>query len=73
MRAGGDGTCAGTEGKDERMDEDEDEDEEDAERRRADLKGGFIKGQWTREEDDQVPSFFCSSLKCAHDRHAEAE
>ena len=55
------------------MDEDEDEDEEDAERRRADLKGGFIKGQWTREEDDKVPSFFCSSLKCAHDRHAEAE
>ena len=40
------------------MDEDEDEDEEDAERRRADLKGGFIKGRWTREEDDKVPSFF---------------
>ena len=55
------------------MDEDEDEDEEDAERRRADLKGGFIKGRWTREEDDEVPSLFCSSLKCAPDRHAEAE
>jgi hypothetical protein len=58
MRAGGDGTCAGTEEKEERMDEDEDEDEEDAERRRADLKGGFIKGQWTREEDDKVLFFF---------------
>ena len=55
------------------MDEDEDEDEEDAERRRADLTGGFIKGRWTREEDAKVPSFFCSSLKCAPDRHAEAD
>ena len=42
--------------KQECMDEDEDEDEDDAEKRRADLKGGFIKGQWTREEDDKVPS-----------------
>ena len=54
------------------MDEDEDEDEEDAEKHRADLKGGFIKGQWTREEDDKVPFFF-SSLKCAHERCAKAD
>ncbi len=37
------------------MDEDEDVFDEDPGKRRAVLKLGFIKGQWTREEDDKVP------------------
>ena len=43
-------------GKNEDMDEDEDEDEENwcQDKRRSALKGGFIKGQWTREEDEKV-------------------
>ena len=47
--------------KNEQMDEDEeDEDDGDDEKRRADLKCRFIKGKWTREEDEKVnfPSFF---------------
>ena len=50
--------CADVAVKNEDMDEGEED--EDDETRRADLKGGFIKGQWTRDEDEKVtfPLFF---------------
>ena len=39
------------------FDEDDEEEEGSEEKRRADLKGGFIKGQWTREEDEKVIAY----------------
>ena len=42
---------------DEDGDEDGDEEEGDDEKRRAELKGGFIKGQWTRDEDEKVIAY----------------
>ena len=43
--------------KEEEGDEDGDEEEGDDEKRRAELKGGFIKGQWTRDEDEKVIAY----------------
>ncbi|MGB1592417.1 MAG: Myb-like DNA-binding domain-containing protein, partial [Promethearchaeia archaeon] len=45
------------EDEDEDGDEDGDEEEGDDEKRRAELKGGFIKGQWTRDEDEKVIAY----------------
>jgi hypothetical protein len=55
------GVCADGAVKEHDMDYDDEEEDEDGceEKRRAGLKGGFIKGQWTREEDEKV---FYSSL-----------
>jgi len=50
---------------------DEGEEDEDDETRRADLKGGFIKGQWTRDEDEKVtfPLFWFCSIVWGCDGH----
>jgi len=52
-------------------DMDEGEEDEDDETRRADLKGGFIKGQWTRDEDEKVtfPLFWFCSIVWGCDGH----